>query len=154
VLQQAVSTPATPTTCPLLALYAQHLREQLVAAINHPQHHDAPLTGLKIAVDAGNGSGGFFATQVGVLVVRACVLAARWHHRGCVCGAGCGQQQGVWPLAHTTTMLTAASPRHTRSWRRWALMSAAASSCSLTERSQTTYQTLRTRRRWKLRWTL
>ncbi|KAF8060594.1 algC [Scenedesmus sp. PABB004] len=64
VLRAAVDTPAAPATWPLLSLYAAHLREQIVAGIRHPTHPDAPLTGLKIAVDAGNGSGGFFATQV------------------------------------------------------------------------------------------
>ncbi|WIA15226.1 hypothetical protein OEZ85_001902 [Tetradesmus obliquus] len=64
VLRQAVKTPATPSSWPLLSKYAEHLRHMIVAGIQHPQTPDKPLTGLKIAVDAGNGSGGFFATQV------------------------------------------------------------------------------------------
>eukprot|EP00882_Tetradesmus_deserticola_P014684 GHRQ01015624.1.p1 GENE.GHRQ01015624.1~~GHRQ01015624.1.p1 ORF type:complete len:589 (+),score=228.84 GHRQ01015624.1:649-2415(+) len=64
VLQQAVTTPATPSSWPLLSKYAEHLREMIVSGIKHPQSPDKPLTGLKIAVDAGNGSGGFLATQV------------------------------------------------------------------------------------------
>jgi phosphomannomutase len=32
--------------------------------VNHPDHYDRPLQGLKIVVDAGNGAGGFFAHQV------------------------------------------------------------------------------------------
>lgn len=64
VLAAAVATPAVPGTAPLLQNYAAHLRRQMVEGIRHPAHPDAPLTGLRIAVDAGNGSGGFFATQV------------------------------------------------------------------------------------------
>lgn len=52
------------TNWDLLSVYAGHLRELIKQGINHPQHYDQPLTGLKIAVDAGNGSGGYFATQV------------------------------------------------------------------------------------------
>jgi phosphomannomutase len=63
-VQQAVKTPATPSSWPLLSKYAEHLRNMIVSGIQHPQTPDKPLTGLKIAVDAGNGSGGFFATQV------------------------------------------------------------------------------------------
>eukprot|EP00879_Flechtneria_rotunda_P019116 GHRR01020071.1.p1 GENE.GHRR01020071.1~~GHRR01020071.1.p1 ORF type:complete len:323 (+),score=106.41 GHRR01020071.1:1430-2398(+) len=64
VLHQAVKTSATPGTWKLLEKYAGHLREQIIQGIKQPQHPDRPLQGLKIAVDAGNGSGGFFATQV------------------------------------------------------------------------------------------
>jgi phosphomannomutase len=64
VLSQAVKTAATPGTWPLLELYAEHLRQMIKDGIKHPDNFDQPLTGLKIAVDAGNGSGGFFATQV------------------------------------------------------------------------------------------
>lgn len=73
VLQQALQVQSSPTQQRLLEQYAQHLRQQLVQAINHPQHKDKPLTGLKIAVDAGNGSGGFFASQVGWDGCSACV---------------------------------------------------------------------------------
>ena len=45
-------------------VYAAYLRELIVKAVNHPQHRSAPLTGLRIVVNAGNGSGGFMATQV------------------------------------------------------------------------------------------
>jgi len=64
VLQQALAIQSTPSKWPLLEKYAGHLRQQLIEAIDHPQHREKPLTGLKIAVDAGNGSGGFFASQV------------------------------------------------------------------------------------------
>jgi phosphomannomutase len=66
VLQQALAAESSPSTWQLLDKYAGHLRQQLIEAINHPQHKDKPLTGLKITVDAGNGSGGFFASKVGL----------------------------------------------------------------------------------------
>jgi hypothetical protein len=49
----------------------------IVSGIKHPQTPDRPLTGLKIAVDAGNGSGGFFATQVGVPLTCFCIKQKR-----------------------------------------------------------------------------
>lgn len=64
VIQQALAAQSKPTQQQLLQQYAGHLRQQLIEAINHPQHRVKPLTGLHIAVDAGNGSGGFFASQV------------------------------------------------------------------------------------------
>lgn len=64
VLSQAVKSSMTPGGWPLLDLYAEHLRQMIKDGIKHPDNYDKPLTGLKIAVDAGNGSGGFFATQV------------------------------------------------------------------------------------------
>ncbi len=51
----------------LLSEYSAHLREVIKSGINHPDHQDKPLSGLKIVVDAGNGSGGYFATQVGAV---------------------------------------------------------------------------------------
>lgn len=45
---------------PLMDDYAAHLRAIITKALNS----DKPLEGLKITVDAGNGSGGFFATRV------------------------------------------------------------------------------------------
>jgi phosphomannomutase len=65
VLQQALTSHSSPSSWQLLQQYGGHLRQQLVEAINHPQHREQPLKGLKIVVDAGNGSGGFFASQVG-----------------------------------------------------------------------------------------
>lgn len=49
---------------PLLAEYAASLRTKIIQGVDHPTHRDTPLKGLKIVVDAGNGSGGFFAEQV------------------------------------------------------------------------------------------
>eukprot|EP00878_Enallax_costatus_P007716 GHUV01008077.1.p1 GENE.GHUV01008077.1~~GHUV01008077.1.p1 ORF type:complete len:424 (+),score=129.57 GHUV01008077.1:1317-2588(+) len=64
VLGQAVQSAAVPDHLNLLDLYAEQLRHMIKEGIKHPGSYDKPLTGLKIAVDAGNGSGGFFATQV------------------------------------------------------------------------------------------
>lgn len=64
VMQQALAAQPSPSTWQLLDTYAGHLRQQLIEAIDHPQHKEKPLTGLKITVDAGNGSGGFFAAKV------------------------------------------------------------------------------------------
>jgi len=55
------SSPATLVRRPLLEQYAAHLRRVIVrGAAAGPQ----PLAGMRIAVDAGNGSGGFFAARV------------------------------------------------------------------------------------------
>lgn len=64
MLRQALEAESSPSKMRLLEQYAGHLRQQLIEAINHPQHREKPLSGLKIVVDAGNGSGGFFASQV------------------------------------------------------------------------------------------
>jgi phosphomannomutase len=53
---------------PLLETYAGHLRSVIIEAVDHPSSRARPLEGLKIVVDAGNGSGGFFAEQVCVCV--------------------------------------------------------------------------------------
>lgn len=45
----------------LMALYCAHLRRLIVDGV---QQGDKPLAGMKIVVDAGNGSGGFFARKV------------------------------------------------------------------------------------------
>jgi len=44
--------------------YAAQLRQLIKQGVNDPDDFDRPLKGLKIVVDAGNGSGGFFASQV------------------------------------------------------------------------------------------
>ena len=48
----------------LIARYAAHLREKIIAEVQHPETPDKPLAGLKIVVDAGNGAGGFYAKQI------------------------------------------------------------------------------------------
>jgi phosphomannomutase len=47
-----------------MAGYSAHLADLVRREVNNPEHFDTPLLGLKIAVDAGNGCGGFFATDV------------------------------------------------------------------------------------------
>ena len=50
--------------CELMPAYAAHLREVIRQGINDPEHPDKPLDGFQIAVDAGNGAGGFFPRLV------------------------------------------------------------------------------------------
>lgn len=47
-----------------LPVYAAHLREIIKRGVSCRDHYHFPLLGLKVVVDAGNGSGGFYATQV------------------------------------------------------------------------------------------
>ncbi|KAL4178798.1 hypothetical protein AMTRI_Chr13g84060 [Amborella trichopoda] len=47
-----------------MSVYAEHLRNIIKERVNHPLHYDTPLLGFKIVVNAGNGSGGFFAREV------------------------------------------------------------------------------------------
>lgn len=48
----------------LIGDYAAYLREKIIREVDHPQEKDRPLSDLKIVVDAGNGAGGFYASQV------------------------------------------------------------------------------------------
>lgn len=48
----------------LITDYASFLRNLICERVNHPTHYEKPLTGLKIVVDAGNGSGGFYVNKV------------------------------------------------------------------------------------------
>lgn len=48
----------------LMAVYAEQLVQTIRQAVNHPEVYDQPLQGLRILVDAGNGAGGFYASQV------------------------------------------------------------------------------------------
>ena len=47
-----------------MPVYANHLREIIKKGVDSKKDYNKPLTGFKIAVDAGNGSGGFLATDV------------------------------------------------------------------------------------------
>jgi len=47
-----------------ISIYAQQFVDKIRTAVNHPDHYQQPLKGLKIIVDAGNGAGGFYASQV------------------------------------------------------------------------------------------
>lgn len=56
--------PGTSSSVDFMAVYARHLVELVRREVNDPVHFDTPLNGLKMVVDAGNGSGGFYATRV------------------------------------------------------------------------------------------
>ena len=47
-----------------MTVYANQLVQTIREAVNHPEHFERPLQGLKIVVDAGNGAGGFYAAKV------------------------------------------------------------------------------------------
>ncbi len=64
VTAEATVTPGTITAYDFMAVYAAGLVQWMRSAVNHPQHFEQPLKGLHIIVDAGNGAGGFYATQV------------------------------------------------------------------------------------------
>ena len=51
------------TLCSHMKTYAAHLRELICRGVN-AEDYGHPLKGFKIAVDAGNGAGGFYATEV------------------------------------------------------------------------------------------
>ena len=69
VLTLACETPAMAVSSAAIAsldlieLYALHLRRKICAGLCAGMY-DRPLEGMHIVVDAGNGSGGFFATKV------------------------------------------------------------------------------------------
>ena len=48
----------------LIGTYSDYLKEKIIREVNHPEHREQPLAGLKIVVDAGNGAGGFYATRI------------------------------------------------------------------------------------------
>ncbi len=50
--------------CHLMTAYAKHLREVIQKGINSKNNYEKPLIGFNIAVDAGNGAGGFFVNDV------------------------------------------------------------------------------------------
>ncbi len=54
-------TEGAPEKADLMGAYSAHLREVIIRGVNAGER---PLEGFKIAVDAGNGAGGFFARQV------------------------------------------------------------------------------------------
>ncbi len=47
-----------------MSIYCKRLREMICREINDENDYDMPLKNLKIVVDAGNGAGGFYATEV------------------------------------------------------------------------------------------
>ena len=48
----------------LLETYSAYLVDLIRKQVNNQEHYDTPLKGMHIIVDAGNGAGGFYATQV------------------------------------------------------------------------------------------
>jgi len=62
--QQTAGNSADPKckSFDLIARYSQHLQDAIRKGLSF--HAEKPLANLKIAVDAGNGAGGFFAEQV------------------------------------------------------------------------------------------
>ena len=48
----------------LMSAYCNHLKEMIKKEVGHKADFDKPLAGLKIAVDAGNGAGGFYADDI------------------------------------------------------------------------------------------
>ena len=51
-------------SCELMKAYSEHLRNVIKNGINSKDNYEKPLTGFNIAVDAGNGAGGFFVSDV------------------------------------------------------------------------------------------
>ncbi|NEQ30422.1 MAG: phosphomannomutase/phosphoglucomutase [Leptolyngbya sp. SIO4C5] len=47
-----------------ISVYADQLVTKIRQTVNHPDNFEQPLQGLKIILDAGNGAGGFYASQV------------------------------------------------------------------------------------------
>jgi len=47
-----------------MGAYADQLRNLIKMGVSNPESYDMPLSDMKIVVNAGNGSGGFFATDV------------------------------------------------------------------------------------------
>ncbi|MBQ3136135.1 MAG: phosphomannomutase/phosphoglucomutase [Clostridia bacterium] len=47
-----------------MSVYAERLKNMIKEGVNSSENYDKPLEGFKIVVDAGNGVGGFYATDV------------------------------------------------------------------------------------------
>ncbi|WP_416309797.1 phosphomannomutase/phosphoglucomutase [Spirulina sp. 06S082] len=47
-----------------ISVYAAGLVKKVRETVNHPEHFEQPLKGLKIVLDAGNGAGGFYCDRV------------------------------------------------------------------------------------------
>lgn len=59
-----INEKGTVRSFPLMDYYSNHLITIIRKGINDEVDYDKPLNGLKIIVDAGNGVGGFFASQI------------------------------------------------------------------------------------------
>lgn len=58
---------ARPVQLDFMPTYAAHLRHLIMEGVDHPNSFSQPLKGMKVVVDAGNGSGGFFKSLVSSL---------------------------------------------------------------------------------------
>lgn len=58
------ATPGAIEARDFISVYAGQLVQMIRKMVNHPDHFDQPLQGLKVIVDAGNGAGGFYASKV------------------------------------------------------------------------------------------
>ena len=47
-----------------MPVYAEHLRNIIKQGVDRKDNFEKPLEGFKVAVDPGNGAGGYFATDV------------------------------------------------------------------------------------------
>ena len=60
----AYDTSRTAMEIDFMSVYCEHLKTLIKKGVNSNSNYEKPLEGLKIAVDAGNGVGGFFAKDV------------------------------------------------------------------------------------------
>ena len=60
----AYDTSRTATEIDFMSVYCEHLKTLIKKGVHSYRNYEKPLEGLKIAVDAGNGVGGFFAKDV------------------------------------------------------------------------------------------
>lgn len=56
--------PSRRLKADIMTAYCTHLRRVIIEGVDDKVQPDKPLRGLKLAVDAGNGAGGFFAKQI------------------------------------------------------------------------------------------
>jgi len=61
---QPAATQGKITNHDFISVYSHQFVTKIRSAVNHPDHFEQPLTGLKIVVDAGNGAGGFYVDKV------------------------------------------------------------------------------------------
>ena len=56
--------PGSVEKSDLIGTYSEYLKKKIIDEVNHPEHREQPLKGLKIVVDAGNGAGGFYSDRI------------------------------------------------------------------------------------------
>ncbi|CAK0785494.1 hypothetical protein CVIRNUC_008703 [Coccomyxa viridis] len=86
------SEPGLIEQVDFMPVYAAHLREIIKKGVDHPDHPDQPLKGFKIVVDAGNGSGGFLASDV--LAPLGADTSGRQQPNQLECSQGTYQRKG------------------------------------------------------------